>query len=110
MSYMQQIQQPLTIQKVIQFLQYLHQQDIITKENTLQRELSTLQQVNKELLHQYHFLQEQQITIQEDFQTFANILNHAQTFISTTEVPAQSSLAPIFEVNQHGQIDIIDIL
>lgn len=104
--------QTLTIQKVIQFLQnlYIKESNLSNETILLDKELALLTLTNTELQKKYHLLEQQYTIIQEDFHTLSSILNRAQHYITknkvtTTHIP----LAPIFEVDQNGQIDIINI-
>lgn len=104
--------QSLTFRKVIDFLQNIQDsknQINLTETNILQNEFDVLTQHNQHLQERFHFLKQQQITMQEDFHTFSSILNRAQEFIHDKDKNiSNTSLAPIFEIDQDGKIEIID--
>lgn len=111
MNYSQQNsnnEQSLTIHKVITYLQGI-QADDMNETVKLDKELSLLKITNEQLQKKYQYLLTQQSTIQEDFHTLSSILNRAQQYISEPPVTTQlSPMAPIFEIDQNGQINIIE--
>lgn len=104
-------EQSLTIQKVILYLKNLQakEENSSFENQDLNNELSLLEITNKQLQDRYQSLLNQQFILKEDFQTLSNILNRAQQFITDTPNQKQiSPLAPIFEIDQDGQIHIIE--
>lgn len=101
--------QSLSMPKIIHFLQNLQTIHLINSSDNerLNNELTLLKITNSQLLDKYHSLQQLHTTIQEDFKTLSNILNQAHLFMS--EKPTSTTqLAPIFEIDQNGQINVIE--
>lgn len=101
--------QSLSIPKIIHFLQNLQAiHSMNSSENEkLDNELTLLKITNSQLVDKYHSLQQQYTNIQEDFNSLSNILNRAHQFMN--EKPTSTTqLAPIFEIDQNGQINVIE--
>ncbi|MED1202875.1 RsfA family transcriptional regulator [Heyndrickxia acidicola] len=100
-------QQELNLAKVISYLQYLNttqfQSTILKSENArLKNELSDTRKQNEELKKRIAQLEENSVTMQEDYETLMKIMNRARKLVLFNEdEPANSS----FKMDRNGNLE-----
>jgi prespore-specific regulator len=100
-------QQEMNLAKVISYLQYLNttqfQSTILKSENArLKNELSDTTRQNEELKKRIAQLEENSVTMQEDYETLMKIMNRARKLVLFNEdEPATSS----FKMDRNGNLE-----
>ncbi|MFX3624521.1 MAG: RsfA family transcriptional regulator [Ectobacillus sp.] len=102
--------QALSLDSVIQYLQQLKESaadnsELQTKNEQLRREYDELKKQHELLQQKFEQLTKQQEIIQEDYQTLVRIMDRARKMVLFDE--PQERMAPIFKMDQNGNLDII---
>lgn len=98
------------MQDVVSFLQNLEQNSphlakLQTENETLHLQLATLQKTNAELETKLAVLTKQQQAVQEDYEILVKIMDRARKLVLLDDHEKQ--IAPIFKMDQNGNLDII---
>lgn len=101
--------QAITMDDVIEFLQSydtnsLKQQALESENERLRLEIKDLKHANKELQHKLDNVEENTVTIQEDYETLMNIMNRARKLALLDEDDRQATK---FKMDRNGNLEKI---